>query len=337
MANSYFGIAGGASAFPATQTVQLEKQFRKRFRDQSIMSLLTNRQWQGRFRGVGTEIKIPVLPVLHTYKTVPGQTVKYQTPKGGEETFVINRERACGLHFLEEDVQFADLNVVSPIIDEQSKVMGEDVEFEFLSDIAPKCAAANTGAAATGKAGYRTGGYAIGSSTLPTSLFKSDAAAASGSAHVTSANKLAAPEFFAAMAATLTEQPGGKQGAWRCVIPTCVAYLLQTSELKQAELTGDAVSTLRKSVKDIGNLAGMDLIMSDKVPYSEVTGASGSAVKVFPIYALDTTAITFAEEVVIKEKLQDKDEWGDFHRSKMIYDWFVRYPERFAVGYVTVG
>ena len=31
------------------------------------------------------------------------------------------------------------------------------------------------------------------------------------------------------------------------------------------------------------------------------------------------------------------EEWGDFHRSKLIYDWFVRYPEFFSVGYVQIG
>lgn len=328
----YFGIPNGATHFAGTQTVQMEKAFRKRFRDQSIMPLLTNRQWQGRFRGVGTTIKIPVLPVLTTYKTVPGAKVQYQTPHSTEESFVINRERAWGMHLIDEDKLFADFNIESPILDEQAKVMGEDIEYEFLSDIPSKCAPANTGANATGRAGYISGNYAIGSAVLPTSLYKTDALAASGTAVTASANKLAAPDFFAQLAAVLTEQPGGKQGSWRCVIPTAVATLLQTSELKQAELTGDGVSTLRKSVKDIGNLAGMDLIMSDKIPYMKVSGAN-----CYPIIALDTTAITFAEEVVIKEKVQDKDEWGDFHRAKTIYDWFVRYPERFAVGYVQIG
>lgn len=338
MADAYFGKAGGATAFAGTQTVQMEKAFRKRFRDQSIMPLLTNRQWQGRFRGVGTEIKIPVLPVLHSYKTVPGAAVKYQTPKSTEESFVINRERAWGLHLEQEDKLFADFNIESPILEEQAKVMGEELEFEFLSDIKTKCAPANTGVSATGKAGYVTGEFCIGSAATPTILFKKDADI-SGSAPTfggNSANRLAAPDFFAHLAGTLTEQPGGKQGSWRCVIPTAVGVMLQTSELKQAELTGDATTTLRKSVKDIGNLAGMDLIMSDKIPVFSLTDGSSVAHKVFPIIALDTTAITFAEEVVIKEKIQDKDEWGDFHRCKMIYDWFVRYPERFAVGYVCV-
>lgn len=331
MANAYFGKAGGATSFPATQAIIFEKQFRKRFRDQSIIPLITNSEWKGKFKGTGTEIKIPVLPVMHTYKTVPGDSYRYQEPKATEETFVINRERAWGIHFISEDQMFAQFNITSPILEEQAKVNGEDIEFEMLSDITSKCAPANTGDV-TGKAGYVSGRYAIGSAVLPTTLFKTDALAGSGTAVTSTANKLSAPEFFVQLAATLNEQPGGKVGSWRVVVPTAVAALLQTSELKQADLTGDTVSLLRKSVSAIGNLAGMDIIQSDKIPVETVSGAN-----CYPIIALDTTAITFAEEVKIEEKLKDIDKDGDFYRCKTIYDWFVRYPERFAVGYVQIG
>ena len=322
-----------------TQTVQMEKAFRKKFRDQSIIPLITNSDWKGRFRGVGTEIKIPVLPVLTTQTAVFNEdgsekAIVYQTPASTEETFKINRERYWGIHMIQEDELFADFNITNPILDEQAKVMSEDVESELLGDIATKAHAKNKGDNTTGKAGFVSGTYAIGSASNPTLLFKSDAAADKSTATGANVNKLAAPDFMAAMASTLTEQPGGKVGSWRIVIPTVVANLLQTSELKQAELTGDATSTLRKSVTVLGNIAGMDVIVSDKVPYQ---AGDTSAANVYPIYAMDTTAITFAEEVVIKDKIQDKDVWGDFHRCKMIYDWFVRYPERFAVGYVKIG
>ena len=145
MANAYFGKAGGATSFPATQAIIFEKQFRKRFRDQSIIPLITNSEWKGKFKGTGTEIKIPVLPMMHTYKTVPGDSYRYQEPKATEETFVINRERAWGIHFISEDQMFAQFNITSPILEEQAKVNGEDIEFEMLSDIPSKCAPANTG------------------------------------------------------------------------------------------------------------------------------------------------------------------------------------------------
>ena len=44
-----------------------------------------------------------------------------------------------------------------------------------------------------------------------------------------------------------------------------------------------------------------------------------------------------ADEARVKSKLESVEEWGEFHRSKMIYDWFVRYPERIGYSYVTIG
>ena len=79
--------------FPATQHEIYETEFRKRFRDKSILSLVTNREWEGRFRKTGQTIHVPVLPLIHTNVTKPGEKIKYQEPKGAEETFTINRER----------------------------------------------------------------------------------------------------------------------------------------------------------------------------------------------------------------------------------------------------
>ena len=51
----------------------------------------------------------------------------------------------------------------------------------------------------------------------------------------------------------------------------------------------------------------------------------------------DNSAISFADEIEKTELLRDKDEIGDFHRSVMVYDWFVRYAERFGSMIVAKG
>ena len=57
----------------------------------------------------------------------------------------------------------------------------------------------------------------------------------------------------------------------------------------------------------------------------------------FAVFFGDSSAIAFADEARVKGKLESVEEWGDFHRSKMIYDWFVRYPERIGCSYVKIG
>ena len=317
---AYFGLQNGASAFPATQAIQYQKRFRERFRDTSILPLVTNREWQGNFKGTGTEIDIPVLPVLHSKKTTPGAKINYQRPKASMEKFTIGRERYIALTIEDEDKLFAGFNIEGPVLEEATKVMSEDVEQEFWGDILTKAHAANLGNAA----GYRSGHYKLGTSVTPQTLYATKAEA-------TSPNTMCAVDYMLQLPAAIKELPGGKEKPVRIIVPTVLGYVLQTSELKQADLTGDAVSSLRKDLQVIGKLGGSDIIVSDKLPVFQNSG------NVYPIVAIDTSAITFAEEVRIKDKLQDTEEWGDFHRSKLIYDWFVRYPEFFSVGYVKIG
>ena len=316
---AYFGLENGASAFPATQAIRYQKRFRERFRDKSVLPLATNREWQGTFKGVGTEVDIPVLPTLHSRKTKPGEKVNYDRPKATMEKFTIGRERYIALTLEDEDKLFAGFNIEGPVLEEATKVMSEEVEAEFWADIPSKVATANSG----NTAGYKSGHYKLGSSATPQTLYASKASL--------STNEMLAVDYLLQFPACIKEQPGGKEKPIRIFVPTVLGYILQTSELKQADLTGDAVSLLRKDLQVLGNLGGADVIVTDKLPIYQNSG------NVYPVIALDTSAITFVEEVKIKDKLQSVEEWGDFHRSKLIYDWFVRYPEFFSVGYVKIG
>lgn len=305
---SYFGAATADATYPnlqGTQAPQLEKAFKKVLRDKSILSLITNRKYQGKFKGVGTEIDIPLMPDITINSAKYGDEMTYQTPQSGVEKFSINREYTCGLHFPEEDTKFAQFDVTSPIIAEAGQKMGEKIEADFLADIVGKCHEKNTGATA----GIVSGGYNLGAPGAGVALSKTTIA-----------------DFILGGVNALREQPGGKMGSYRIVVPTIVGHYLQGSDLQKADWMGDAQSVLRKDVQLLGSLGGADIIVSDKVPVVDGT---------YPILFVDTEAITFFEEVRISEKLKDKDIWGDFYRTKVICDWYALWPEKFGVGYLT--
>lgn len=304
---TYFGANTADATYPnlqGTQAPQLEKAFKKVLRDKSILSLITNRKYQGRFKGVGTEIDIPLMPEITINTAKYGDTMTYQTPQAGVEKFSINREYTCGLHFAEEDTKFAQFDVTSPIIAEAGQKMGEKIEEDFLSDILGKCHDKNHGATA----GLKSGGYNLGSPTAPVTL---------------SVDTIVG--FLLGGINALREQPGGKMGSYRIVVPTIVGHYLQESKLEKADWMGDAQSVLRKDVQLLGSLGGADIIVSDKVPMTDGK---------YPILFVDTEAITFFEEVRISEKIKDKDIWGDFYRTKVICDWYALWPEKFGVGYL---
>ncbi len=108
----------GHISFPSTQHVIYETEFKRRFRDKSILPMITNPSYKGRFKGKGTTIKVPILPIIETHKTRAGEGVKYQSPKGTDEEFTINRERYFGFSIEDEDKIFSAMALESPIITE---------------------------------------------------------------------------------------------------------------------------------------------------------------------------------------------------------------------------
>lgn len=313
----------GQPNFPATQQEIYETEFRKRFRDKSILPLITNRDWEGRFRKTGTTIHVPVLPLIHTNSTVPGEKVKYQEPKGAEETFTINRERYFAFKLEDEDKIFSKLDLESPLIAEGTRQMSEDVELEFFADVPSKCHVCNQGS----NAGFKSGSYNLGTATAPVTLYKNATAMGSSSGAL-------APDHLVSCINALNEMPGGLDTKPFIIIPVAVANVLQTSELKRADWMGDAESVLRKSVRFLGELNGCTVIVDNQLPIWRAAQAANTK---YLVFFGDTSAVTFADEAKVKDKLQSVEEWGEFHRSKMIYDWFVRYPERIGCSYVKIG
>lgn len=305
-------VPGTQMNLPGTQQPIVAKGFKKRFRDKSILPLITNNTYEGEFKHQGTEIHIPVLPIIHTYRVKPGDKVKYQIPKSTLERFYIGRERAFGIHIEDEDKLFSRFDVESPILAEASKQMADDVEGEFFSDILSKCASYNTGSGA----GFLSKGVDLGSADTPVELTKENAV-----------------DYIVNGVNVLQEYPEAGDADFKIIAATPVLTKLQTSELKQADLTGDGKSTIRSGVRMIGRISDADVIANNRMPVFRVDGAT-----VYPVLFLDKSAISFVQEVSLRDTgMKDIDYWGTFNRTKLIYDWFLLYPERFGVGYVQIA
>lgn len=320
---SNFGNTGHQPNFPGTQNLIQERMFRKRFRDKSILPAITNSEWKGRFKNSGTVLTVPVLPLIKTEKTTPGGDVKYQEPKSTDERFYLNRERYYALRFIEEDQAFSAMDIKSPVRNEASAQLADDMEEEFTSDVYTKVHSANQGK----HAGFRSQSFDLGTSGTPVSIYKTDAEA-SGE------NKASVVDYLTRCIACLREMPGGKEADPWIVIPTCVAHRLQTSEMKQANMMGDSESLIRKNVVALGSIGGATVFVDDKLPMWN-TSDSG---KIYNILFGDNSAVTFVNEVTMDDPdMKDVNKWGIFYRTKVIYDWFVRYPERLGTGFVKLG
>ena len=309
---------------PGTQPGNSVGHFRRRFRERSILGRITNRNYDAsQFKGKGSVLTIPDTPVITTRKTRMGQPVEYEEIKTGAHFMVIDRERYWGVKIEDEDNIFANFDIESPIVQEADQQLAEDTEDELISDVLYKTHEANQGA----NAGIKSGIYNLGTALSPVTLYKTEAARNGRAGAI-------ATDHFQDFSAVIGEQPGGVGPGAFIVCPGAVAGVLQKSEMQRADWMGTAQSLLRRPVEFLGDISGMTVIASNRLPIFPATGGSPA---VFPILFGDKRAISFAEIFRFRDKMTDIREWGSFHRAKMIYDWYVDRSEFLGVSFVTIG
>lgn len=321
---------GQQAAFPSTQQIIFETEFRRRTRDLSLIDKLTSHNWKGRFRNSGYQIRRPVMPLLKSKKRRPGDPVVYQELQGKDEVFTINRERDLAYHIRIEDDLFCPQNLDSKMNKEAQAQFTEDRDLEFFADAPFKSHSANIG----NVAGIRSGMYELGTATAPLYIYKTDSEAAANRA--TKLHTASATEAITNMVAALEEWPGGSMGEIKVVVPTCIQNRLINSELKYADHMGDQLSVLRKGVKYIGDIAGANIIGCNQMPMW-AADVGNSLPKRFLCMFLNTQALEFVDEITIDESIKDKDAYGTFYRSLGIYDWFASYPELMGYAVIALG
>ena len=313
-------VEGVALNFPGTRVTTTAKQFKKRLRDKSLLPEITT-IWGNKLEKGSTEYLIPVLPLIETYATKPGDKVKYQLPKSSMERFVIGRERAWGIHVEQEDKHFSAFDIESPLIQEALVQMNEDIETEMLSDIPLKVASFNTG----NNAGFITRNVALGSADSAVTL-NPDGTLTSG--------QVRPLRYFQKAVNALRQYKGASTlTGLKIVCNVMVADALQADErFVKADTMGDATSVIRGDVYSLGKISGAEVYVSNALPVYDDSGTP-----VYPVYVLDKSAIAYHDEMKVDDRnLTDIDYWGTFSRSKLVYDWFLQYPERLAVGYVKI-
>lgn len=316
MANS-ITITGGKGDFRLKSYIPeaYSPKLREKFWYNTILRKITNTEFKGQFKNHGDTVVVRCMPNIATTKFVDGGKIEYQKPEAYDVKYTIDRGRMYAFQVSDVQKAFSDIpNWAEKWTDDGAKQLAEDEEREFFADMtsALKCDPANTGTTA----GRISKGYNLGSSTSRVKIGGTD-----GTKPL---------DLITCMAAALDEQPGGAGATPFVVIPVWFAQRLQTDEtFHSANKMGDDVSILRKNaVSSIGKVAGMDVYVSNLLPQDGANCA---------LLFGDSSAITFADEVSSTEVLRDKDAVADFHRSYHIYDWFVRYPERFGVSFVERG
>ncbi len=292
----------------------------EKFHDNTFLTKVTNRDYEGQLKKAGDRITIRQLPEVQTYRYRKGMNIPYQGYETKSITFEVSRSRGHAFKINSVDEILSDIDgFVGQWTNEGAIAMALANEAEFLADVPAKCHVKNQGV----KAGVKSESYDLGSSTVPLKIVKSGTPGEHESFMV---------DAIATAAAALEEQPGGMGESPFIIIPVWAALRIQTGELKNANVSGDDTSLLRKNVKAMGNVAGFDVYVSNLIHVDTLGEA-----KLFNCLFGDRKGITFAEQVSLTEIKDNPYDHGKLHSSLMIYDWYPIQPTRFGHMVITQG
>jgi hypothetical protein len=209
----------------------------------------------------------------------------------------------------------SDLNALNLWSEDAAQQMKIVIDRGVLLGMSGDAAAANKGITA----GRISGDINLGATTTPLAVVARDA----------QVGEVEVLDVLLRLGQVLDEQNIPENGRW-AVIPTWMSTLIKRSELRQAYLSGDAVSMLRNG--RIGMVDRFTLYVSNLLPVGVAGGLAAGETK---IYAGHSHGLTFASQVSKVETLRSEMTFGTILRGLQVFGFGVIDPTAIAEAVVT--
>ena len=291
---------------------QFSRKFIEKWYPKSVLTYTSNTDFEGDLKQSGDTVIIPTLSNVTVRDAVAGGSTIWETLASDPITFRVNRMTEWAFRmdtvtlrqFLQKDI----MDKYAKDAVEQTRLR---VDSQYLASIYLDADAHNIGTTA----GKNAGAYNLGTTTTPVSLTRANIV-----------NNIMQAE------AVLNEQDVPEEGRW-IVLPTVARYLVDTSELKDASLTGKSQSNLVDRGGYVGMIGRFKVYESNL--YSAVTDTGKTC---FNILFGHKYAVTSAVEV-IDSVYFDKFEngYGKGMKGRQLYDWKTIKPQGLGVLYATVA
>lgn len=270
------------------------------FYDATVLAAISNTDYEGEIRRMGDTVNIRTSPEVTIRSYVKGQTLKVEQPDKPKLQLVIDKGEyfAC----VEDDVDRvqSDIKMMDLWSKDASEKMKIQIDQRVLTDMLPDIAATNKGATA----GAKTASFNLGTTGSPLTVTKDGAGSTTP-----------VVDLIVDIGTVLDEANAPEQNRF-LVIPAKMAGLIKKSELKDASLSGDSVSTLRN-----GRLG-----MIDRFTIYVSHNLNVSAGK-FSIIAGHKMGFTFATQMTEMETLRAESTFGNIVRGLQVYGYKVVKPE----------
>lgn len=277
----------------------------EKYYDQTVLSEITNTDYEGEIRSQGDKVIIRTTPTLEIHDYQIGQTLQHQRPEAPTIELLIDK----GLYWstiiddiVEKQQDIDQMNLWAQDAAEEMKIV---LDTRVLSSIVPDIHAANKGATA----GRISGNINLGATGAPITI--------------TSTNII---ETIILLGQVLDEQNVAESGRF-LLLPFWVTTRLKLSDIKDASLTGDGSTPLRNG--RVGIIDRFTVYNSNLLPRYNDGG-----VDTYHLIAGTKAGMTFATQLTKTEQLRAESTFGDIMRGLMVYGHRVVKPEALAAAYV---
>lgn len=302
------------------------------FVEQTILGEVTNGDYEGDIKGKGDQVEVRVAPpTLPVQDYVAGGTIDFTTDGYDARTLNIDQAKVVAFEFDEIEKVQSDLNLFNIYADRAALSLNIYVSRDVLSKMGAGAYNDSTdiwGAHTSGNqgatAGKITGGYDLGVFT--------------GTQATNDANSIDATnalDYIVDLGTILDEADVPMEGRF-LVLPAWYCGLLKKTDLKAADVTGDATGVIRTGL--IGEVNNFRIYRSNLLHTTLADVVDGSAAvgtTSFHVVAGITDATTFASQVTKTEISQVENGFGEKWKTLQVYGRKVIQPEALAMLYCT--
>jgi hypothetical protein len=277
----------------------------QKFYDATVLAAIANTDYEGEIKRQGDKVVIRTRPTLTIKDYAKGAKLEVERPDSPAVELII--DKAKYFNAVEDDIDRiqSDINLMDVWATDASEQMKQTVDRDVLSNLYSTVDANNKG----NSAGRISGDIKLGATGSPVVL--------------TAANVIDS----IIDAGTVLDEQNCPENDRYIVIPSWMAGMLKKSDLKQAYMTGDAVSPLRNG--KIGMIDRFTVYISHHLP--AVTDGSSKA---YHVLAGHKAGLTFASQLLNTETLKSEQTFGQLIRGLQVYGYETVKPDLLVDLYV---
>jgi hypothetical protein len=275
----------------------------------TVFGSIANTDYEGEIKSQGDNVIIRTVPDVTIRDYVKGQDLTYETPRSAEVELEIDKAKYYAVRIDKIDEVQNDIKMMDKWSDDAGKRMAIAIDTDILSNFYGDAHASNVGVTA----GAISGAYDLGTDAAPIQLHTG----------ATSGKDINIVDSLMYAESVLSEQNTPEDSERWIVLPTWACMLLQTSDLRRADSTGQASSDVLRN-GNLGRIGQFTLYRSNNLP----TTADGETIIPFG----HKSALTFASQLTDTEVLPHPTSFGTIMRGLQVFGWKVVKPE--SLGYM---